>query len=326
MADFSGRKIAYGIAPETTRGTAPAAATFYLQQLSADFFNKNEEIMNDSALGVLNVNNASEVVKDWAEGKIEGKVLDKQFGLLLLAALGNVSTAANADASGLVKDHTFTQSQSNTPKTLSIFRKDGNSDRVHALATLKSLEIRVVVGEFVTYTAEFLAKKGATVSTTVAYAAENEFKPKYATVKMAANTAGLGAATAVPVKSFKLTITRDLNPYYVMGSNDVNDIFVEQFSTSGEMVLRYTDSTYENQHFNNTVQAVSLDLRNTDVTIGTSANPRLQVTLPRVTTNDFTLDAKKENIVEQTVAYSGLFDLTTASEITAILTNLQASY
>lgn len=326
MADGSGRKVAFGIAKETVRGTAQSAATFYLQQLDADFFNKSEEIFNDSVIGVLNVNSASEIVKDYAEGTIGGKVLDKQFGLLLLAALGTVNTVANADASGNVKDHTFTQSQSNTPQSLTVFRKDANSDKAFALAMLRSLEITVVVGEFVRYTADFISKKGTTSTTTVAYALENEFKAKHAVIKMASNTAGLSGATPIPVKSFKIKIERDVNPYYVVGSNDPAEIFVEQFKTSGEMVLRYTDQTYENFHFNNTIQAFSLTLTNSDVTIGTSANPKLVLTLPTVTTNEFKLDQKKENIVEQTVMFTGLYNIGSTAEITAVLTNLQTSY
>lgn len=325
MADFSGRKVSIGLAPEATRGT-PTAAASWVQQLDADFFNKSDKIINESVVGVLNSGSASEVVRDWAEGKIDGKVLDKGFGYLLYAALGQVSSAANPDASGSVKDHTFTQSQSNTPKTFTVTRKDGNGDKQYALGTLKSLEITVVVGEFVQYSSEGVTRKGAVSSSTVAYALENEFKAKYATVKMAANVAGLGAATAIPVRSIKLKFTRKTNPYFVVGSNDPSDIFVEEFSTTGEMTLRYTDTTYEVAHFNNTIQALLIDLQNTDVTLGTSARPRLQLTLPRVTTTDFNLDQKRDAIVEQTIALRGLFDPGSGAEVTAVLTNQQASY
>lgn len=327
MADGSGRLVRYGIAKETSRGTAQTAATYYFQQNEApDFMNKSEKIFNDSVVGVLNKRNASQIVKDWAEGKIPVKVLDGQFGLLLLAAHGTVNTADNADSNPAVKDHTFTQSQSNTPQAVTLFRKDGNSDLKFALGMLKSLEVSGVVGEFIKAVPEFVSKKGATQSTTPAFAYENEFKMKHAVVKMASTTGGLAGATAVPIKSFKFKIERKLNPYFVAGSNDPAEIFVEEFSTSGEIVLRYTDQTYENLHFGNTVQAISITLTNTDVVIGAAANPKLAVTWPRVYTEDWGIDQSIDQMVEQTLAFNGTYDTASSSEISAILTNITASY
>jgi len=323
VADFSGRKVAVGVAKEATRGTAVTPA-FWVPQLTVDFQNVSDVVWNNSVFGVLNKNSASEIVKDYAQGKIEGKITDQTFGLFLYAALGSYSSALHS-AETLVKDHTFTQSQTNTPQSLTITRKDGNSDKNYPLAMLKTLEIDVVVGEFVKFSAEFVSKKGVTGTDTVTYSLENEFKAKYATAKMAANTAGLGAALAIPMKSMKLKIDRTINPYFAFGTNDPAEIFVEEFSTSGEFVLRYTDQTYENYFFNNTVQAISLDLLNTDVTIGTSAHPELIFTLPKADASSWKVDMKPAGIVEQTVGFNGLYDFASSSEITAVLTNSKST-
>ncbi len=319
MADVSGRKVAYGLAKEGTRGTA-VTPTFWVPQLSADFQNHSDQVWNESVFGVLNKYTGSEIVRDYAGGKIEGKITDITFGLILYAAFGSYSNALHAGET-LVDDHTFTQSQANTTQSLTITRKDGNSDKNYPLAMLKSLEITVMVGEFVKWNADFISKKGVTGTDTVSYTLENEFKAKYAVVKMAANTAGLGAATAIPLKSLKLKFDRKINPYYIFGQNDPGEIFNEDFTTSGEMVLRYTDQTYENLQFNNTVQAFLLDLKNTDVTIGATTNPELKFTFPKVDAESWKVDMNKENIVEQTVGFRGLYDFTSASEVTAVLTN-----
>ena len=325
MADYSGRKVQYGIAKEGTRGV-PTTPTFGVPQLTADFQNKSDSVWNDSSFGILNKYSKSEIVKDMAEGKIEGKVTDITFGLLLYAALGNYAVTANADASGNVKNHSFTQSQSNTPQSLTITRKDGNSDKNYPLAMLKTLEITVVTGEFVKYTAEFISKKGVTGTDTIVYTLENEFKAKYAVAKMAVFIAALGAASAIPMKSMKLKIDRKINPYFVFGSNDPSEIFVEEFTTTGEFVLRYSDQTYENLYFANGVQALQLDLKNSDVVIGTSANPELTLTLPKADLSSWKTDMNKDNIVEQTVGFIGLWDFATGAELTALLINLYAAY
>lgn len=327
MADGSGRKVNYGIAKESVRGTAITTPTFVLMQNDTpDFYNTNKDIENTATVGVLNDINAIEIDSQWAEGKIPIKVTDKTIGLVLLAALGTLSTGANADGSGNVKDHTITQSQSNTPQSMTLFRKDGNSDQKFALAMLKTLELTGVVGEFIKAIPEWTSKFGASASTTPAYTYENEFKMKYATVKVATNTGGLSGATAIPVKSFKLTITRDLNPYFVAGSLDVNEIFVQKFGVKAEIVLRYTDQTYENLSFNNTTQALLIDLINTDVTIGTSAHPELKITMPTVKIEAFKTDQSLDKMVEQTLSVTGMYDLSSSSVISMILTNLQASY
>ena len=324
MADQSGRKIAFGIGKESVRGTA-VAASYWIQHLAADFYNKSNKKYNESVLGVLNKYNASEIVQDWAEGKIEGKVTDKTFGLLLLAALGTDTPAAHSGET-IVYDHVITQSQSNVPQSLTVVRKDSNSDYRFALAMLQNLEMKVAVGEFVTFVAQFMSKKGATASDTVAYVAENEFKAKYATVKLATNEAGLGAASAFPVKDCKITIERTLNPYYVVGQNSPADIFVEEFHVKGDMTLRYTDQTYENLHFNNTPQALLLDIVNTDVTLGNAANPELKIQLPKVVLDAWTVNQNRPNIVEQTFGFEGLYDISTTKELTVTLTNLVSAY
>jgi len=324
MSDFSGRRISVGIGKETTRGTA-AGAAYWLQHLLIDFLPKSTKIYNISGLGVLDESNAAEIVKDWAEGKIEGKVTDKAFGLLLLSLFGTDTPTLHAGETA-VYDHVYTETNTNTNQSLTITRKDPNEDYQYALGMLKQLEITVVVGDFVKYVAEFVSKKGSTSTDTAAYVSENEFKPKYATLKMAPLVAGLGAATAIPVKSFKITIEKATDPYFVVGQNDPADIFNTKFNVKGDFVLRYSDTTYRTAMFSNTYNAIQLDIKNTDVTVGTATNPELIFTLPRTVLSEWKIDQKLDSMVEQTVGYQGLFDQVTAKQLTATLTNTVTSY
>lgn len=326
MSDFSGRLVSFGIGKESVRGTS-VAPTYWAQQLEADFQNKVEKIFNESVFGVLDKNTAAEIVKEWSAGKISGKVLDKQFGIILAAAFGNApSSVAKSAPNATVYDHTFAQNQTNTGLSFTLVRKDANSNKRYALAMLAKLEVTVVVGEFVQFTSEWLGKKGVTGSDTPAYTLENEFKPKYATVKLATNVAGLGAATAVPVRSIKFTVERKINPYFVAGSNEPGEIFNEEVEVTGEIVLRYTDQTYENLWANNTAQALLIDLQNTDVTIGTSANPGVKFTFPKVILADWGIDPKRADMVEQTIGFKALYDVSSTSTWSAVLTNLVTSY
>lgn len=325
MPDFSGRKISVGIGKETTRGTS-VAPTFWVPQLEIDFLDKMDKILNDSVFGVLDKFTQAEIVKQWSEGKIGGKVTDRSFGLMLAAIFGQTSTPSLHSGETIVYDHAFTGANSNTGLSLTIARKDSNSNKRHSLVMLKSLEITVVVGEFVKFTAEFVGKLGVTGTDTVTYALDNEFKAKYATVKLATNLAGISGATAVPLKSFKIMISRNVEPYFVFGSNDPAEIFAKDLEVKGDFVLRYTDGAYNTLWANNTNQYMVVDLLNTDVTLGVATNPELKLSLPKVMLKDWKIDQNKDNMVEQTLGFQGLYDTTAAATILATLTNTVASY
>lgn len=316
----SGRLIGVGLAKETSRG-AWATPAYWPSQTTIDFLNKNKQVQIDSVFGVLNKYEGSTIVEQWAEGKIEGYLGDQMTGLLLYNILGTLTSHAVHSSETAVWDNIFNQSQSNTPQSLSITRKDQNSTFGFTRAMMKSLELNIGVGEYVKYSSDWMATFGVTQSASPTYIAENLFIPKHAVVKLAANVSGLSGASAAALKSMKLTITRSLNPYYVFGSNDVNEIYVEDFTVTGDMTLRYADQTFETPFYNNTPQAMSIDLKNTGVTIGTASNPELILTLPQQVFSTWSLAQDKDKIVEQTIGFQGQYNLTAAQEVTATLTN-----
>lgn len=324
----SGRLISVGIAKEATRGTAVTPA-YWLNQTTIDFLNKIKLVNDDSVFGVLNKYERSDVVERWAEGKIEGYLGDQSMGLIFLGALGTLTSHAVHSGETTVYDNIINQSQSNTPQSLTITRKDVNSDYRYARGMLKTLELDIMVGEngYVKYSSDWIATfSNSTVSDTVSYVAENRFRPKHATVKMASTTSGLAGATAVLLKQLKLTITRTLNPYFVFGSNDINEIYVEDFTVTGDCTLVYTDTTYETLYYNDTQQAMSIDLKNTDVTIGSAANPELIITLPQLTLSIWSAKQDKDKLVEQTFGLQGQYNLSAAQEITVTATNTVPGY
>lgn len=322
--DFSGRRITLGFGKETTRGTV-ATAAYWAQHLSVDFLQMSEKIYNKSGLGVLDENNAAEIVKDWGAGKFEGKITDKAFGLFLLCLFGTDAPTLHTGET-TVYDHVYAQTNTNQNQSMTITRKDPNEDFQYALGMVKQLKLDVIVGDFIKYQLELISKKGIAGTDTAAYVTENEFKPKYATLKIAPLVAGLGAATAIPVKSFMMTVDKGTDPYFVVGSNDPADIFNTVFNVKGDFILRYSDQTYRSMYFNNTYQAIQLDLKNTDVTIGTATNPELILTLPKVALDSWKIDQKLDSMVEQTVGFQGLFDQVTGKQLACTLTNTVASY
>lgn len=322
MADYIGRKVAVGIGKETVRGTAVAPA-FWVRHLSLDFKKRGEAVQNESALGRREKFSDSEIVREFAEGNLEGKVNSKSIGLILLGAFGTVNSAAN----GAGYDHTFTVDQSNTPQSLTIAKVDGVNSRRHALAMIRSLEINIEAGEYVKFTADLIAKKGATGATeTVAYVEEYEFTSKDAFVKFADEVADLGAASNSAIKSGRITLDLGVEPYYEVGSTEPAEIHAGAIEVTGEIVARHTNGTYEDMYYGNTKKAMQFGFENSAVDLGGGLNPALVFTLPQVSVTDYDTSNDLDAIVEQTMGITGQINLTEGYAVEAVLTNDQASY
>jgi len=323
MSDYIGRKVAVGIGAETTRGTAVVPA-FWVRHLSLDFKRKGEAVQNESALGRREKFSDSEIVKQWAEGKLEGKVNSKSIGLVLLGAFGTVESAAN----GAGYDHTFSLDQSNTPQSLTLAKVDGVNSRRHALAMVKSLEVVIETGEYVKFNCDIVSKQGETSSETVAYIEEYEFTSKDAYVKFGDvdDTADAQGATAIAVKSGKVMLDLGVEPTFELGSTEPAEIHAGAVEVTGEIVARHSDSTYEDMYHNNTKKSMALGFVNTAVDLGGGLNPELVFLLPKVATTDYDTSNDLDAIVEQTMGLTGELSTTSGDTVTAVLTNDQAEY
>lgn len=324
MTLYSGRKAKVGIGKESVRGTA-VAASFWVRWETFDFFDTATTTFNQSAIGVLDKYSQAEITQTWAEGSLAGKITDQTFGLLLFGLFGSHSAALHS-AETVVYDHTYAESQSNSPQSLTIVRVDPNQTLAYPLGMIKSMEVDVKAGDFVRHNTAFISQPGATTTATPAYIAENEFKAKYAVVKMATSVGGLSAATAIPINNFKLTIDKDASQYWIIGQNNPQDIFAQDTTITGEFQLLYADNTYFTPRFANTIEAISITIMNTDVTIGTSANPTLTFTLPQTYLNTFKVDTTLDGMVQQTIDFTATYSLSAGYAITTVLTNTVATY
>lgn len=322
----SGRKINVGLGRESSRGTS-VAPTYWINYLEQDIVQQAEKASNSSALGVLDKNNAAEIMKEFAGGKISGKVCDRSFGLFLTAAFGASPSSAQQGSTG-VYDHTFSQSQSNQPVALTVAVKDTNRDERYAFGSLKSLDLEIAVGDWVKYSADFISKKPtASAGNTVAYIAENEFKAKFVTVKIANDVASLGAAQAIQVKQGKISVDLGVEEYMAVGTNEPVDFFRKEVEFKGDLTLLYADNTYRDLALADGYKALQITLENTDVTIGSgAAHPKLVLTFPRVSLSDWGIDQGLSSMVEQTIGLMPLYSQTDGYTWTGVLTNTASSY
>lgn len=326
MADeYIGRRESVGLGIEATAGTA-VTPQVWVRHLTNSFQRQAMKLENTSAMGRVEGVNDSATSKVWSEGSLEGKVADVSIGYLLYNLFGPSVTTDNADADATVKNHTFDVEQSNIPNYLTIGVINPVEERRHALGVVDELEIKSEAGEWVTFTAGMKAKDGAASSDTAAYVEETEFTGKDTSVKLAANVAGLGAATALDVSSVTLSVERKSEPYFPLGSTAPSAMNTGAFRATGEFVIRYTSTDHESDWIDNTKQALEIKFQNTAVTIGTSANPTLTFTAPQVSLTTFEKSDDLDEVVTATVGFACELSTTDAYALRAVLVNTQASY
>lgn len=328
MSKGIGRLLQAGIARETTRGTAIAAASYYIPFSSAVVDEKEMLINNEEAIGVIEDSINASIAKVWSEVSITAPIADKHFPLLLYSALGTLNSATKGGET-IVYDHTITVAQSAQHQSLTIFLDDplGGQDYKHALGVMRSLEINYELDKFIDYVAQFNTKKGATATLTPSLTSENRFLPHHTTFKLATDLAGLDAASATSIKSMKLTIEKNVEDNYVLGSQAPADFLNKQFTITGEVTLYWqNESDFKTQFVAGSAKAMRIDLVNNDVTIGNSSNPRVKIDLAKAIITELSRPIEINDIVMQTVSFKAHYSTGDTKMITCLCNNLVASY
>lgn len=329
MSKGIGRLLQVGIAKETVRGTSETAATYYIPFSEAEVAEKDERITDEQSYGIIEAGISESIVKQWAEPSITAPIGDKHFGLILYATFGGLSTGANADASGTIKDHTFSVGQSAQHQALSLFLDDplGGQDYKFALGVISSLEINYEQGKFLEYKASLMAKKGATATLTPSTTTENRFLPQHLTFKVATNLAGLTAASATVLKTLSVNIEKNLEQDTVLGNIAPADFLNKQFAITGTVeAIWQNESDFKTAALAGTQKAMRIDCINTGVTIGTAANPRFKLDFAKVYFSELSVPIKINDVMLQTLKFTAYYSPSDTSMVSALLTNAVASY
>ena len=324
MSKKIGRLINIGLGKETVRGTG-VSPTYWIPKSNITFEDKVVKAISTLNYGNIGEGNQELVALKHAEGNLEGDILDKSFGLLLLAAFGTVASAAYLSA----YKHTYTLQNDNQHDSLTIAiddTLDATSDKTFELAMLNSLEISATPDNIVKFTANFMSKSSQDGNYTATYVAQNKFLGRHVIFKLATLTTGLDAATAVSLKSITLTINKNLLLDNVLGTVQPEDIVNQKISIEGKIELNYTDETYKNLMLNGTYNAMRIDIVNTDVTIGTT-NPALRFDFSRCAFDAWEPTRENDALASQVINFRAMYDITNGNIINSCyLVNEVASY
>lgn len=328
MAKGIGRLTGFGIARETTRGTSPATATFWLPFMEAGLEEKFDNALDESVLGVVEDSVGQTRVKEWAEGSVKALVTDRAFPLVLYAIFGSLSTAAGSPEAG-TNTHTITVGQSAQHQSLSFYIDDPVTpqDYTHANGAVQSLEINYEAGKPLEFTATLKSKKGVIATLTSTSNTDTRFTHKHITFKLAATLAGLGAAAAQNIRSLTLKIDQNVEDDVALGAVAPVDFLNKQFSIEGTLeAIWQNESDFKTFVLAGTQKAMRIDLKNTDVIIGTVTNPQITIDLAKVIFKEITRPLRANDVIKQTLSFKAHYSTADSKMITIAAVNTTASY
>lgn len=324
MAKFTGQLVNVGIAKEATRG-AGATPTFWLPKTAITFDDRVTKAISEEGLGVIDDANDAFVTQLRGEGSIEGYIRDKSFGLLVMAMLGGAPSTGGANP----YTHTWTgPTQTNQHQSLAFSVLDPIGEVMFKLVMLEKLSIMAELNEIVKYQADFISRDSDPTDQTASYTNENKFVAKHVTIKTADAVASLDAAAALPIKSFKIDMIKNLMPEQDLGTATLADIHNQRMEVSGEIELLYEDRTYRDYMLNGTYKCLRLDIVNSEVALGGGLNPRLKIDMPRVHFFDWEADRSNDKIAGQKIKFKALYDLTNSLNLinSLVLINANSAY
>ncbi len=324
MSKYIGRLVNVGLARETARGTAVAAA-HWLPKSALAFFDHASKFTSKMNYGVIGEANQAYKANEWSEGSLESELNDRAFGLILYALFGAASPTGPTDSA---YTHTFTLANTNQHTSLTITVADPDRSDQFSLCMLDSLEISIVPDEPVMITAAFKGRSGRQIATASAsYVAFNKFLGRHAVVKIASVVGSLSAATALNIKSMKIKFNKNTVLNNVLGTVWPDDILNQKFEITGEFELDLEDQTYRALMLDGSYRALRLQMTNNDVLIGATSRPDFKLDLSRVHFENWEPQRPNDDIVTQKLQFRALYDITTTSIVNSCtLINNVASY
>lgn len=318
MTKFIGRRGSLGVAKETSRGTAVAAA-YWIPNAKMSFFDSIESAPEGQGLGNIADQDSFYVTFKMAQGSVDAELYDTGLGYILMSLLG----AAPVTTGGSPYTHTFTLSQTNQAQSLTFYWHDPDRNYAFRLGVVDSLKISAAPKGMVEYTFTIKSRKSNdwTTLTPSFTSTGSKFLHQHLQVRLATTVAGLTGASKLNLTNFELNINRNSMFDETIGTAEPIDVLSQQLSVEGTIELKLEDETYRNLMRDNTYNAMEVKFVN-------GANSILQLQFPRVSFSawqpDFTLNA----IAKQKINFKANYDATNGLDIisTAVLTNLKTSY
>lgn len=237
----------------------------------------------------------------------------------------DIMTSGNAyTVSSGVYNHTISTQEANASmKTATILVKEGGiqterfSNVVCDKLTIEASD------EFASMTMDLLGKFPDTTTLTPAYTTETVFAYSDMTVKFGTDLTAAASASATKLKSLSLEINNNIqtDEAFLSGSNDIaaGMLIAGPRQVKGSYSLQFSDTVELAKYKVNTLNAMIVDF--TGAAIGAAEHERIKIKLAAITLTKEPIEYNIDGIVILTQDFTALYDATTSTDISAIITN-----
>ena len=323
MSVFIGDRVSLGVGRESTRGTGVSAA-LWIPAASFDFQQKINSQNIAGSYGKIMGTETSKVMQLFGQGTIGMDIRANAIGYFLTQLFGDVDSALTASG---VYTHTFNLTHSNQHPTLSVYMKDPNKSERFLRAGLETLNLKFSPEGVATAEIGFMSEPPADSAATADFTtADYVFAPSTVSVKVAANQASLGAASATVVNNLEMNFVKGADPDFASGSNTPNDVYNTALEVTGSFERVFDGDVEHDYVFSNTTRAIRFSMTDTNVDLGSSNNPSLTLDLYNITFQEFSRDISLGNIVRQTVGFKAHLEVSTGNIMLGTLVNSKANY
>lgn len=315
------RRESVGLWKETTSGTNVSATSRIPKE---NWWLKSivKKAVDTGNYWVINERYDSETVLQMSETTLEWTVRDTIIGMLLMG----VFWTDNVSSASWTYTHAFTLANTNTHPSFTVHEYTPVQSYYSAYSMIDEFEIRAEAGDFVKFSAKLMGKKMVSESApAVSFAEENDFRASQVKVYFADTEAWLAGASETKVKSIKLTISKNLLPYQVCWSDDLDGIFNQHFTVTGDLEALFDSTTLYGLFAASTKKFMEIRIINTDITIWSAQNPTLSFIFGRVALEDWEKTTDNNDLVMQSMWFVGEFNKTDGYAVKASLKNLQSS-
>lgn len=324
MGEFIGRQYEVGIGKEITQGTA-VEPTAWIPRTDFTYDERRDYVMNEEGNGSLaNASNA-EIVKEYSDGEIGGRVREKSTGLIFLSTLGKVTSSLVSGETAVYK-HEFEVDEQNTHPSLTIEFKNPIEQLAFAGSMITSLKLNAEIGGYFDYNGSFIGEKGATATHTPSLVTDDVFTSRMIKIYVADSLTNIENETPLCVESIETSIDKDVAELMCLADTTPSQRINKTMTVETNLKMRYKDLTEKALFTGGDEKAVRIVIENTSKTIGTGSNPSLRINMPKCVFTEWDRDASLDDVVTQDVKLTALYDTTTAKQISMTLVNEQASY
>lgn len=314
-----------GIGLESTAGTAVAAA-FSIPVESFNLMPVVDKKEDTSGFGVIDEQVDSHIVREQSKLSAEGIARSQSLGYLLKMALGTASGTPTTVETGVYL-HAFTRLNTNAHPTATVYRNSATQDERAPFHALETLEIDAQVGEYVKFKVETKGGKIESATYSPSYStgtADEQFKTVKCVVKIAADIASLGAASAIELTGIKFTIKKNVKGVFVLGAKTLVANHNQQFGVAGDFTAMYALNTVRDLFTANTKQAIQITITG-DTLIGATKYNELIVQLAQCELETWDRSSDNNALMTQEVGFIGEYNFTNTQTMNISLQNVKSA-